>query len=176
MWPKNKRNWVGDRESPILLQRTLISKDHILALANEHLKGGDIYVTGIKIGSDNHISLFIDGDNGVNINDCVNLSRAIESRLDRNKEDFALDVSSHGATTPLVMPRQYKRHIGRNFELRFNDGSRAEGELVHADDEKITLQFSVREDKPVGKGKITVNKEITVALNDIKEAKIKLKY
>lgn len=176
LWPKNKRNWVGDRESPILLQRTLISKDHILALANEHLKGGDIYVTGIKIGSDNHISLFIDGDNGVNINDCVNLSRAIESRLDRNKEDFALDVSSHGATTPLVMPRQYKRHIGRNFELRFNDGSRAEGELVHADDEKITLQFSVREDKPVGKGKITVNKEITVALNDIKEAKIKLKY
>ena len=87
----------------------MITKEKILSLANQHLEGTNMYVTGIKIGSDNHINVFLDGDEGVTIKDCVGVSRAIEGNLDREKEDYALDVSSHGATTPLIMPRQYKK-------------------------------------------------------------------
>jgi ribosome maturation factor RimP len=167
---------VGDTKSPLFYWNYLITKEHILTLANSHLKDSDIFVTGIKIGSDNHINVYIDGDKGVTIKDCVELSRAIESRLDRSKEDFALDVSSHGATTPLILPRQYKKHIGREMEIRLTDGTKAEGSLVSTDDKELKLQYSVRENKPVGKGKITVVKEQTIRHSDIKEAKIKLKY
>lgn len=156
--------------------KILVNKDYILSLANEHLKGTSLFVTGIKIGSDNTIRVFIDGDNGVSIDDCVGLSRSIESRLDRNKEDFALDVSSHGAATPLVMPRQYPRHIGRTFEIRLQDGSKAEGIMTACDNNGLTIEYSVRENKPIGKGKITVLKQQTINYNDIKESKIKLKY
>lgn len=154
----------------------MITKEHILNLAGEHLKDGSVFVTGIRIGSDNSINVFIDGDNGVTISDCVSLSRAIESQLDRGKEDFSLDVSSHGAVTPLVMPRQYPKHIGRDFEIRLLDGNKAEGTMVACNSEGLTLEYSVRENKPVGKGKVTVVKQQTINYNEIKESKIKLKF
>ena len=154
----------------------MITKERIQNLADQHLKGTTVYVTGIKIGSDNHINVFIDGDEGVTIKDCVALSRAIEGNLDRNKEDYALDVSSHGATTPLVMPRQYKKHIGRTFEIKLTDGTKTEGDLVDCNEEQITLEQSVRENKPIGKGKVTVVKQQIVLYNQIKESKIKLKF
>lgn len=156
--------------------KKLITKEHILALANGHLEGSSIYVTGLRISSDNQISLFIDGDNGVTIKDCVALSRAIEGQLDREQGDFALDVSSHGAATPLVMPRQYLRHIGRTFEIKLLDGSKAEGTLVACSDEGLKIEFEVRENKAVGKGKVTVIKQQEIKHSEIKESKIKLKF
>ncbi len=154
----------------------MIKKEYILELASSHLKGSTIFVTGIKIGSDNHINLYIDGDEGVTIKDCVALSRIIEGSLDRQKEDFALDVSSHGATTPLVLPRQYKKHIGRTFEIKLEDGMKVEGDLVEMDEEGIKIESTFRENKPIGKGKITVTKQQIIKYNQIKESKIKLKY
>lgn len=154
----------------------MITKELILSLANAHLKDSAVFVTGIKIGADNSINIFIDGDEGVTINDCVMLSRAIESQLDREKQDFSLDVSSHGAVTPLVLPRQYPKHIGRNFEVKLLNGEKAEGTMVSCNNEGFVLEYSVRENKPVGKGKITVVKQQTLTYNQIKESKIKLKY
>jgi len=154
----------------------VISKEQIVKLAEAHLAGGKLYLTGIRIGADNHINIFIDGDEGVTIQDCVSLSRAIEGQLDREKDDFALDVSSHGATSPLVMPRQYKKHLGRELEIKLNAGGKLEGTLVEADNDRIRLEFQVRENKPIGKGKITVTKDQVVTYQEIKESKIKLKY
>jgi ribosome maturation factor RimP len=161
---------------PYFIDKNLITKEHILGLANQHLEGSPVYVTGIRLSADNHIQLFIDGDEGVTITDCVALSRAIEGQLNRDSQDFALDVSSHGATSPLLIPRQYKRHIGRTFQIKLNDGTKAEGDLLSFDDEEIKLEYSTRENKPVGKGKVTVMKQITIRHQDIKESKIKLKY
>lgn len=154
----------------------MITKEHILSLANDHLNGSPIFVTGVRISSDNQINVFIDGDEGVTISDCVALSRAIEGSLDRGKDDFALDVSSHGATTPLILPRQYKKHIGRTFEIKLVDGTKTEGDLVSFDDEALELESTSRENKPIGKGKITVTRKQSVRFDQIKESKIKLKY
>ena len=161
---------------PSFILQTLITKEHILQLANAYLADGPIYVTGIRVSADSHISVLIDGDNGVTIKDCVDLSRAIEGQLDREKEDFALDVSSHGASSPLVMPRQYKKHIGRTFEIKKLDGTKAEGELAEFTGDAIVLTYTVRENKPIGKGKVDVKKQEIIALDKIKESKIKLKY
>lgn len=173
---RNKDDMSRGHKSPLFYCKKVISKEQILNLANAHLAGGPIYVTGVRISSDNHINVYIDGDNGVTITDCVALSRVIEGALDRGKDDFALDVSSHGATTPLTMPRQYKKHIGRTLEVRLNNGEKAEGVIGAADDSGIMIRYQVRENKTIGKGKVTVDKELRIEYTEIKEAKIKLKY
>lgn len=154
----------------------MISKEHIIELAESHLNNSKLFVTGIKISADNHINIFIDGDEGVTIADCVALSRAIEGNLDRDREDFSLDVSSHGATSPLLYLRQYKKHIGRTLEVKLNNGEKHEGMLTQCDETAIQLEFQLRENKPVGKGKITVTKQQLIPFSSIKESKIKLKY
>ena len=154
----------------------MIAQENILELANSHLTSTGLFVTGIKIGSDNQINVFIDGDEGVTIADCVSLSRFIEKSLDREKEDFSLDVSSHGAATPLVSPRQYPKHVGRDLEIKLLDGTKTEGNLTECNEDEIKLLFSVRENKPICKGKITVTKQHIIKYNQIKESKIKLKF
>lgn len=167
---------MGDKSPLFYWSEILIKKEHILSIANGHLKNSPVFVTGIRIGSDNQINVFIDGDNGVTIKDCVELSRLIEGSLDRSKDDFALDVSSHGAATPLVLPRQYTKHIGREFEIKLLDDSKHAGTLLSADKKEIKIEFEVRENKPLGKGKVTVVKTEIIQYDQIKESKVKLKY
>ncbi len=154
----------------------MITNEQILELANEHLKETKLFITGIRIGADNQINVFVDGDEGVTIKDCVGLSRHLEQSLDREKEDFSLDVSSHGAAAPLVLLRQYPKHVGRDFEIKLLDGTKAEGKLIECNNDGVTLEFVVRENKPIGKGKINVTKQHTIKYNQIKESKIKLKF
>lgn len=162
--------------SPLLLRKILITKEKILALAEEHFKETDKFVTKINVTSGNHIEVFIDGDTAVSIKDCVALSRFIEGSFDRDKEDFSLEVSSHGAANPLINFRQYKKHLGKTFEVKLNNDAIHEGELVELNEEGLTLKYSVRENKPLGKGKITVEKQDRIPFNTIKESKIKLKF
>ena len=154
----------------------MITKDFISTIITEHLSNGPVFLTGLKIGSDNQITVFLDGDNGVKISDCVSVSRYLEKTLNEKGLDFSLDVSSHGASTPLIMPRQYKKHIGRDFEIKLENGTKMEGTLVGFDGNEIVLENSFRENKPVGKGKITVTKQQKINYNQIKESKIKLKF
>jgi ribosome maturation factor RimP len=154
----------------------VINKETINTICNAHLAGTSVYVTAIRISSDNKINVFLDGDEGVTIKDCVTLSRAIEGELNRDKEDFSLDVSSHGAATPLAFPRQYKRHIGRELEIVKTDSSKMEGKLLSSDEEGIDLEVSSRENKTLGKGKTTVIRQYRIPFSEMKETKIKLKY
>lgn len=130
-----------------------------------------LFLIELSIDDANHIAVVIDGDNGVSVNDCIAVSRKIEHNLDREEEDFSLDVASAGVSTPLSMPRQYKKNIGRKLAVTTSEG-KVEGELVKMEDDKITLQWKTREPKPVGKGKVTVNKEAVLPLQGIKEAKV----
>lgn len=161
---------------PYFIVEILITKEQIEQLAKAHLNNSAIYLTGVKVSADNHINVFIDGDAGVTIKDCVDLSRAIEGALDRDKQDFSLDVSSHGATSPLTMPRQYQKHIGRNLEVKLTDGTKTEGELTHVTETGFSLKQETRENKPIGKGKVTVVKQQDIDYINVKEAKIKLKF
>ncbi|GGI56544.1 ribosome assembly cofactor RimP [Winogradskyella haliclonae] len=136
----------------------------------------DLFLISMTIGADNAIKVVIDGDNGVLVEDCIFISRAIEHNLDREEEDFSLEVLSAGAASPLTIPRQYKKNVGRNLEVKTNDNKNIEGQLVEADENSIQLTWKAREPKPIGKGKVTVTKEATIAIEDIKEAKVKIKF
>ena len=136
----------------------------------------DLFLIDFDILSDYTIRVVLDGDNGVLVEDCMFISRAIEHHLDREEQDFSLEVLSSGATSPLVLPRQYKKHIGRSLEIKTNEGERIEGELVDTNENMVTLKWKTREPKPVGKGKVTVTKEATIAFNNIEQAKVKIKF
>ncbi|MFC5194580.1 MULTISPECIES: ribosome assembly cofactor RimP [Bizionia] len=135
----------------------------------------DLFLIDFTMGEDNSISIIIDGDHGVTVDDCVFISRAIEHNIDREEHDFSLEVASGGATAPLVHTRQYKKNIGRDLEIRTKE-EEVTGQLTKATDTHITLAWKAREPKPVGKGKVTVQKEAEIAYQDIVEAKVMIKF
>ncbi|OBX23761.1 MULTISPECIES: ribosome assembly cofactor RimP [Bizionia] len=135
----------------------------------------DLFLIDFTMGEDNSISVIIDGDHGVTVDDCVFISRAIEHNIDREEHDFSLEVASGGATAPLIHARQYKKNIGRDLEIRTKE-EEVTGQLTKATDTHITLEWKAREPKPVGKGKVTVQKEAEIAYQDIVEAKVMIKF
>ncbi len=136
----------------------------------------DLFLIEKSITPDNQVKIVIDGDNGVTVDDCIFISRAIEHNLDRDETDFSLEVLSAGATAPLLYARQYNKHVGRTLEVKTNDDEKVEGELVSINDDVVELKWKTREPKPVGKGKHTVVKTATIAIDTIKEAKVKIKF
>ncbi|RRQ49430.1 ribosome assembly cofactor RimP [Maribacter algicola] len=134
-----------------------------------------LFLIDFAVSPDNKIKVVIDGDHGVTVNDCIKISRAIEHNLDREEQDFSLEVASAGATSPMVMPRQYKKNIGRKLEVE-TFGSSYEGKLVQTNDEYIVLEWKAREPKPIGKGKVTVQKREEIPFSEIKKAKVILKF
>lgn len=136
----------------------------------------DLFLIDLSISEDNAIKVVIDGDNGVQVEDCIYVSRAIEHNLDRDEHDFSLEVTTSGATSPIAHTRQYQKNLGRTLQVQTSDHQKLEGVLSKVEDDGIILKWKAREPKPVGKGKITVNKEIKLGFDSIKEAKVKLKF
>ena len=136
----------------------------------------DLFLIDFSMSTDNAIKIIIDGDEGVRVEDCMFISRTIENNIDREEHDFGLEVMSAGAAAPLTLPRQFKKNIGRTLEVRTNEGEHIEGELVDANDESIDLQWKAREPKPVGKGKVTVQKNKTLTYSAIADAKVVIKF
>lgn len=132
-----------------------------------------LFLIDLEFLPDNKISIIIDGDEGVPLNECIRVSRAVEANLDREEEDFSLEVSSPDITKPLLVFRQYKKNIGRTLSVKTKE-EKFEGKLTEVLEDTIVLQWSAREPKPVGKGKVTVEKTATISYNNIVEAKVKL--
>lgn len=96
----------------------MIGQKEIEKLINESLQDTDLFLVELVISQANNIQVFIDGDTQVSVNDCVQLSRAIESSLDRDEEDFELHVSSAGLDLPLQKKRQYKKHLNKMLKIK----------------------------------------------------------
>lgn len=105
-------------------------KDQVKALVDKALEATPtLFLTDLKVSADNAITVVIDGDNGVGIDDCIALSRAVEAPLDAEGADFSLEVTSFGATEPFVLPRQYAKNVGRTVQITTVDGKVQEGVL-----------------------------------------------
>lgn len=151
-------------------------KEQAEALLDQVLKENpELFLIDFSVSPANHIKIIIDGDNGVALEDCMTVSRAIEHNLDRETTDFSLEVTSPGATEAMTMPRQYQKNIGRKLKVKTSE-STIEGTLVEASDEGVTLEWKAREPKPVGKGKITVVKTKAVPYTEIIKANVVLKF
>ncbi len=129
----------------------------------------NLFLIELSINDANKIVVTIDGDQGVQLQDCIDISRAIEHNLDREEQDFALEVASVGVGSPLKLVRQYVNNIGRTLIVKLAT-STIEAELIAATESHITLAWEAREPKKIGKGKETVQKEQQIPYSEIKEA------
>ena len=105
----------------------------------------------------------------------MRISRHVEHNLDREEEDFGLEVTSPDISHPLSVKRQYLKNINRILKVKTGD-EELEGTLISANDKEISLRWKTREPKPIGKGKVTVEKNALIAFDSIKEAKVKITY
>ena len=132
----------------------------------------DLFLIECTISSDHHIRILLDGDQGVNLKTCIEISRSIEHNLDRETEDFSLEVASAGVGNPLQNRRQYTKNIGRKLRVERDSEPTLEGVLTAATETDFTLEWKQREPKPVGKGKHTVIKKEILSYQEIKSAKV----
>ncbi|MDC1162038.1 ribosome assembly cofactor RimP [Tenacibaculum sp.] len=132
-----------------------------------------LFLIDLAFLADNKIKVVIDGDEGVSLKECIRVSRSIEHNLDREEEDFSLEVTSPDIAHSLTMKRQYKKNLNRILKVKTEEGE-LEGALAEVNEDDIVLKWKAREPKPVGKGKVTVEKVAKILFADIKEAKVKI--
>ncbi|PZU82680.1 MAG: ribosome assembly cofactor RimP [Chryseobacterium sp.] len=152
-------------------------KTEVTRLVNEFLETrNDLFLVDLKISPASDITVILDGDNGVTLQDCLDASRAVEFNLDREIHDFSLQVMSAGLSEPLEFPRQFRKNIGRVVEVLLGDSSKIEGELIGVDDEKVVIKLEYRRPKLIGKGKEDVVEEKEIPYSDIKKALVVIKF
>lgn len=144
-------------------------------LVNEHLADApDYFLVQVKIKPTNNIKVFVDGDKGVTIEDCIRLNRKLYKQLEEMAiypdGDFSLEVSSPGVGEPLLLKRQYTRNINRLLEVKLTDGTVHSGTLKATTDAGITLETTT------GKGKKTEVKTQDIPFEDIKEATVQIQF
>lgn len=131
----------------------MIEKNKITDIVNAKLDGSKYYLVDVQVTKTNEINVEIDADEGVDIDFCVELSRFIESQLDRETEDFELNVCSAGLTTPFKIKRQYEKNLGNQIEVLAADGRKHRGELVAVDEETFRVDEKVMEKRDGDKRK-----------------------
>lgn len=152
-------------------------REKVADLVNDFLaEREDLFLIETKISTGQDITVILDGDNGVTLQDCLDASRAIEFNLDREEEDFSLQVMSAGLSEPLVTPRQFRKNIEREIEIWLDNDEEIEGELVEVSESEITLILKYRRPKLIGKGKEDVVEERKIPYTDIKKALVVVKF
>ena len=148
-------------------------EDFLSLVLKQH---SNIFLVDLKISNDKSIKIILDGDKEVNVKDCIDISRSMEGALDRDQDDFSLEVASAGVGSPLKFPRQYHKNLGRKLEVISSEGLKFEGDLTHVKEDAIELQWKQRETKRIGKGKVTVTKKKTILFDEISQAKVMIKF
>ncbi len=154
----------------------MITKSEIVRLVEEKIERTEYYIVDISVSPSNQIRVEIDGDKGVKINDCIQLSRHIEDNFDREEVDFELTVSSAGMDQPFKILRQYQRYVGREVEMKTTEGDKIKGILVSADDKEVVLEVTRKEKIEGKKKKQIVIDNKTVPMEQVKEAKVVISF
>ncbi len=154
----------------------MITIDSIKKLTDSKIAEGANFIVDIAIKQGNKITVLLDNDNGVSIKDCVEMSRHIESNLDREKDDFELNVMSPGLTEPFKILRQYQKNVGKQIDVLTKEGKKLSGKLLFATEEGIELESKVKEKVEGKKGKQLIINNIKLTFNQIKETKIVISF
>ncbi len=134
----------------------------------------EIFLVSVKIKPTNNIKVFLDADNGLSIEKCTKINRAMYRVMEEEgwypDGNFSLEVSSPGVDEPLKLLRQYKKNIGRKVEVTLADDVKTEGKLVGAAEETIEVEITE------GKNKKAITTVKAVAFADIKQVKVLISF
>jgi ribosome maturation factor RimP len=145
----------------------MVEKQKIEELVDEFIKGTGLFLVAVKVSSSNRITVFADRNEGITIDECAGIHRHIEKNIDREKEDFELQVSSPGLDLPFVVIEQYYKNAGRKVEVIDNEGSRYTGNLKNVTTGGFELETEVRV-----KGKTKELKDISFNFEQIKSTRV----
>lgn len=157
----------------------MITKKRVTELAEERIKERDngLFIVDLTISSTNVIRLELDKyEGGVTVEDCVSVSRNIEHNLDREATDFELHVSSAGLDKPLRVHAQYLKNIGRELEVKLNEGGKQAGKLVAVTDKTITLERTEKQTIEGKKKKELVTLQDELPFNSFTDARIVISF
>jgi ribosome maturation factor RimP len=154
----------------------MIDRNTIEAIVSSQLDPEKEFIVELTISSGNQITVLIDSDKGITIDRCVKVSRAIEENFDREVEDFELEVSSAGLSTPFKVVRQYQKNLGRELDVVLNNGQKVRGKLLSASDFNIVLEIEEMVKQEGQKRKDIVIKQLELLYTDIKSAMIVISF
>lgn len=148
----------------------MITEELITQFTNKQLEGSNKFLISVKVKNGNNITVIIDGDEPLRIEDCIAVSRYIEDQYDRDTEDFELRVFSAGIDQPYVLLRQYIKNIGREVEVTLLDGAVIKGILLAANEQNIQLKEKIAKGKKKTIGTSTED-SLTIPFSEIKQTK-----
>jgi ribosome maturation factor RimP len=154
----------------------MIERETVCQIVGEWLQGKSYFLVSVDISTDDKIVVEIDHKDGVWIEDCVDLSRFIESRLSRDKEDYELEVGSAGIGQPFKVLQQYINHIGKEVELLTNDGKKITGILKEADEERFVVAVQTKEKVEGSKRPKLVESDKPFRYDEIKYTKYLIRF
>ena len=155
----------------------MIDAKMIRTKLEEKLEGSENYLVDIRVSSANDILIELDNDANVSIADCIDISRFVEHELlDRDQEDFQLEVTSAGLDKPFRVKRQYEKNVGRTVNVVMNEGGKLEGVLQSVSDEGIELVTKHKERLEGRKKKVWVEETHDISFDKIKETKVVITF
>lgn len=152
----------------------MIDIGKIKKIVKEWIAGKNIFFVDLSVGSDNYIKVLLDKPGGITIEECVLISRFIEAKLDRNEEDYELQVSSPGLDMPFRVIEQYYKNVGRKIEILTLDEIKQTGFLNKVNEKGIEL--GIKERVKEGKKKKVVYKDLFFDFNQIKTANVVIAF
>jgi ribosome maturation factor RimP len=152
----------------------MIAAEKIQQLVEQKIAGSDLFLVDVIIQAGNHIVVFADKPEGISIDDCAEISRFIEANLDREVEDFELEVSSPGLFAPFKVQQQYLRHQGKAVSVVNQNGIKYSGILSQVTENEITLAIEKKVSIEGQKKRQLVKEELKINFNDIKVCKLVL--
>lgn len=154
----------------------MIEKNVVSQLVEEKLASSSNYLVDVVIKPGNLIVVEIDNDEAVSIDDCVELSRFLEENLDREVEDYELEVGSAGVTSPFKVLRQYVKNIGNEVEMLLKSGVKLAGVLKSADENGLVVTIEKKEKAEGAKRKVTVAEDQSYTYDEIKYTKYLIRF
>lgn len=154
----------------------MIDKDTVRGIVDEWLAGKDYFLVDITISPDNRIVVEIDHADGVWIDDCVALSRHIEASLNRDEEDYDLEVGSAGLGQPFKVPQQYVNFIGREVEVLASDGKKYQGTLKSVNGNRFTVTVKEKVKREGKKRPVTEDVDHEFSMDEVKYTKYLISF
>ena len=134
----------------------------------------DLFLVDVKMHTNGKLIVLLDGDNGVGIDDCVQVSRHVGFHLEEEnviETAYNLEVSSPGLDHPLSSIRQYAKNVGRNLAIKMADGTKREGKLTAVTEDAVIIEEKIKE-----KGKKAETVESVIPIDKITETKVLISF
>ena len=154
----------------------MIDKNVVRNLVEEWLQDKEYFLVDVEISPDDRIVVEIDHADGVWIEDCVELSRYIEDRLDRDEEDYELEVGSAGLGQPFKVPQQYVNFIGKNVEVLDSNGKKVRGVLKSVDGNDFTVTVAEKVKQEGKKRPVLTDVDHTYQMDKVKYTKYLISF